>query len=67
MIRQCTPKCSSTAHSQDAIHGKSNRVHNEVPLKNGGVEQRCTVCGTSVTVGSTSKKEAKKGEEATAS
>ena len=43
MIGKC-PKCSDKPHTQDELHGKGNRVFNEIK----GVqytEYRCTVCG----------------------
>lgn len=56
MIRSCTCK----HEFQDQRYGKGNRVFNEVPMKNGTTELRCTVCKTKVVTGSTKKEEVKK-------
>ncbi len=45
MIKKCNT-CSNKPHTQDELHGKGNRVHNEVK-KQLDTEYRCTVCGAS--------------------
>ena len=52
MIDTCTWK----QEGQDSIHGKQRRVLNEVPMKSGTTELRCTVCGAT-------KERGKKKEE----
>lgn len=56
MIEACGA-CGAKPHSQDELHGKGNRVWNEIPLKSGGVELRCTVCGAKKQRGAEKKAE----------
>lgn len=55
MIEACSG-CGNRPHTQDELHGKGNRVFNEVPLKTGGHELRCTVCGSKKLRGAADKK-----------
>lgn len=41
MIKKCT--CQN--QGQDDLHGRGQRVFNEVKYPNGSAEIRCTVCG----------------------
>ena len=65
MIQICGT-CGTKPHSQDELHGKSNRVFNEVPLKSGGRELRCTVCNTKHVSAFKATPVEKKKEKATA-
>jgi len=48
-----TKTCKCTSEFQDKTYGKNQRLHN---LSEDGKKAKCTVCGNSITIGSSPKK-----------